>query len=147
MKIAYMVVGVPCSGKSWVCERLTDRYTYVRHDDYIATKGPNAYLEAIRRASETSTLPLLIETPFSMSQIEEPLEAKGFNVTAVFILEGGDVLNEWYKARENAPIPTQHLSRQGTYRTRAEDRQAMRGTSPEIFEFLKLLRRYPWEEK
>lgn len=152
-KQIYMVVGVPCSGKSWVCEQLRDRFHYVRHDDYIDRDYVN---EIVRVANSTRMLPaakpLLIETPFSMSQILEPLEKAGFNVTPVFILETREVLRDRYRAREGTPIPQGHLTRQDTYRVRASHMQAFRGTSSEVLRYLQSLSQYntgfkwPWEK-
>jgi predicted ABC-type ATPase len=148
VKQVYMVIGCPGAGKSWVCNQLRERYEYVRHDDHMTST--NAYLEAIRRASETATKPLLIETPFSVSQIKEPLEKKGFVVTPVFIIEHPDVIRERYRAREGKPIPDGHLTRQNTYWHRSQDWQAYAGTAAAVLDYLKHAapapeRKWPWE--
>jgi len=132
MKHAYLVIGVPCSGKSWVCEQLKDRFCYVRHDDHIG----GHYVDVIIRTATMVTKPLLIETPFSVSQIKDALEKKGFTITPVFILESPEVLNQRYRAREGTPIITGHLTRQETYRQRAVDWGAYRGTSEEVLRYL-----------
>lgn len=145
-KLAYMVVGCPGSGKTWVCSQLVRRYCYVPHDAYIA-KTSNQYLEAIRRAAETTTRPLLIETPFSMSQLEEPLTAKGFHVVPVFIQESDKTLKARYLIREGKPIPDAHLARQRTYRERGIARGAFMGTSSDVLMHLQSIapERMPWE--
>lgn len=140
----YMVVGVPCAGKSWVCEQLRELYTYVRHDDFMAFP-PRTYVEAIKANADGGHKPVLCETPFSMSQIVDPLQAKGFDVEPVFIIEDPETLRERYQAREGKPIPAGHLTRQETYMKRAH---SFFGTSAEVLEYLTQLRprrTWPWE--
>lgn len=142
----YMVIGCPGAGKTWVCRQLASLYNYIPHDDY---RDVNRYLEAIRRNAEVATRPLLIETPFSVSQIKEPLEAKGFHVVPVFIIEHPDVIRARYREREGKPIPEGHLTRQNTYWHRAQDWQAFTGTSAHVLEYLKDAApkpvKWPWE--
>jgi predicted ABC-type ATPase len=132
MKTVYLVVGVPGSGKSWVCNQLKDQFDYVPHDLY-----PKGYIEAIQEYSKIALKPLLIETPFSVSKIVEPLTAKGFEVTPVFIIETVDVTSERYLKREGKPIPQGHLTRIATYIQRAIDLNAVWGTSEEVLTYLK----------
>jgi len=129
----YMVVGVPASGKSWVCSQLADEFFYVAHDAFMDT---NKYLEAIRIGMQMASKPLLIETPFSVSQILEPLQKRGYRVHPVFIIESDKTLETRYRTRENKPIPTQHLSRQRTYAERAQKLQAFSGTSGDVLRYL-----------
>lgn len=144
----YMVIGCPGSGKSWVCRQLTEQYYYVPHDDHMG-KNSNRYIAAIVSASKIAAKPLLIETPFSVSQIKEPLEAHDYHVTPVFILEQPEVISQRYLGREGHPIPAGHLSRQQTYRERADKWQSYRGTSAEVLAYLKnavpAVRKWPWE--
>jgi hypothetical protein len=133
MKQVFMVVGCPGSGKSWVCERLTDLFHYVRHDAFL---GGN-YLREIDRQMAAATKPLLIETPFSVSQIKDPLEAAGIKVTPVFIQEDQAVIRNRYRLREGKPIPPGHLTRQETYRQRALAWGAFQGTSSQVLAHLK----------
>lgn len=139
----YLVVGVPCAGKSWVCEQLRDLYTYVRHDDYMDT---NKYLAAIVRASAASSRPLLVETPFSMSQLVEPLEKHGYRVEPVFIIEDDNTLKQRYRNRERKEIPAGHLTRQRTYMERAAKLDAFAGSSADVLSWLRQKTwKYPWE--
>lgn len=146
MKKAYMVVGCPGSGKSWVCGQLREAFHYVPHDDHRDT---NKYLAAIVRASDIADKPLLIETPFSMSQILEPLQTHGFSVHCVFIQEDEGVIEGRYRAREGKQIPAGHIARQRTYAERARTMQAFAGTSGAVLSYLKNeapnMIRYPWE--
>lgn len=146
----YLVIGVPASGKSWVCEQLTAQFEYVPHDAHIGAKTNNDYIAAIVRAHKVATKPLLIETPFSVSQIKEPLEAHGYIVKSVFIIEDDKTLEERYKVRERKPIPLGHLTRQRTYKDRALTTQAFYGTSDAVLAYLKNAApqakgKLPWE--
>jgi hypothetical protein len=139
-----LVVGVPCAGKSWVCEQLDGLYSYVRHDDHIG----GDYVAAIRGRTLLTTKPVLAETPFSMSQIVEPLQARGLEVKPVFIIEHPDELRARYLAREGKPIPAGHLSRQKTYEQRSKDTGAFRGNSAAVLEYLKRRappEKWPWQ--
>jgi hypothetical protein len=128
----YLLVGVPGSGKTWVCNQLKHLYTHIAHDDY--QKG--GYIEAILEAIPSSK-PLLIETPFSMSKVFGPLIDKGLAVECVFMLERHSVLKARYMAREGKEIPKGHLTRQDTYKQRAEASEAFYGSSEEVLEYLK----------
>lgn len=134
----YLVVGVPGSGKSWVCEQLTQQFEYVHHDGFIGhIAQPQVYVAAILEKAETASKPLLTEAPFSISSIKDPLEEAGYSVTPVFIIEEPEVLSSRYFGREGREIPKGHLSRMNTYAERAEEWGAFRGTSSQVLEFLK----------
>ncbi len=141
-KPVYLVVGVPCAGKSWVCEQLDGLYSYVRHDDHIGGDYP----AAVHGRTLLTTKPVLAETPFSMSQIVEPLEKYGHKVVPVFIIEPEDVLRQRYRARERKDIPAGHLSRQKTYANRAREGRHLTGTSNEVLKILQNIAwKWPWE--
>jgi hypothetical protein len=131
--LVFMVIGCPGSGKSWVCEQLKDRFHYVPHDAFLGV----GYLRAIDKQLRIATKPLLIEAPFSISQIKDPLERAGFTVTPVFIQEAHAVIRARYRAREGKDIPPGHLTRQHTYQQRANLLGAFQGTSSEVLTHLK----------
>lgn len=135
MQEIYLIVGVPGSGKTWVCEQLKDSFDYLRHDDYPNDK---VYVSAVYKLQGTATKPILIETPFSVSQILEPL-SKHFIVTPVFIIETPSLTQLRYESRENKEIPKGHLTRIQTYIERAKALQAFTGTSEEVLKYLKSL--------
>lgn len=132
MKI-YMVIGCPGSGKTWVCEQLKNKFNWVQHDEYMEN---NNYVRAIVHESESTTKPLLIEAPFSISQIKEPLEAKGFDITPVFIQEHPQIIKARYFERDKKEIPKGHLTRQETYASRAKEWNAFSGTSAQVLAHL-----------
>lgn len=133
-QIVTLLVGVPGSGKSTVCEQLDHIYTYVPHDDY---KGNSSgHKETILRAAINGDKPVLTETPFSISDMKDPLESCGLTVRTVFILEDPKVLAARYKDREGKEIPKGHLTRQETYRKRAEESNSFAGTAKDVLEYL-----------
>lgn len=135
MKKVYLIIGCPGSGKTWVCEQLIDKYNYIPHDLFIDLK--ETYVDAIDRLSGNVTKPLLIETPFSISQILVPLKKLKFDVEQIFIQESEQVLAARYKKRENKDIPMGHLTRQRTYMQRAKDGGHFYGTANEVLNHLR----------
>lgn len=130
MTRVYLLVGVPCSGKSWVCEQLKAKYEYIPHDAHIG----GDYIAEIRDRAATTTKPLLIETPFSMSQILNQLQ--DFDVTPVFIVEELSTLQTRYMEREGKSFPTGHVTRQQTYIDRALTVGAFAGDSSAVLHHL-----------
>lgn len=130
----YLVVGVPGSGKSWVCEQLASAFDHLPHDEY---ENLTHYISDIKRLTQFAKKPVLIETPFSVSQILGPLQADGYDVTPVFIIETEDVTTKRYEDREGKAIPKGHLTRIKTYAARAAELGSFRGTSEEVLDFLK----------
>ena len=138
MNDAYLVVGVPASGKSFVCDQLKDTFHYVHHDGFIYLKDPQAYLAEVLKASKIATRPLLIEAPFSMGILDD-LKFRAFKVVPVFIIEKPEVLRERYaeRGRHEAHIIQGHLTRQKTFEFRAREQSAFVGNSTQVLEHLK----------
>lgn len=136
MKKIFMVIGCPGSGKSWVCDQLKDIFDYVHHDLFVGMAG-GTYVNEILKRSQNAKRPLLIEAPFSISQIKDPLEQMGFQIEPVFIQEDPGVITERYLKREKKEIPKGHLTRQQTYNSRADEWKAFKGTSSQVLEHLK----------
>jgi len=138
MKKIYLVVGVPGSGKSWVCEQLNTECLYISHDLFSVGREAGTYLnEVLRCASETNDKPLLIETPFSVSKLRDPLMNAGYVVVPVFIVETLETLTSRYEKREGKPLPKGNLTRMNTYAERAKELGAFSGTSLEVLDHLK----------
>lgn len=135
----YLVVGTPGSGKTWVCKQLGDKYDHLAHDDYSDSKRyvKDAMHNVDYNAINSIHKPTLIETPFSVSQVMEPIEAKGYTVIPVFIIESPDTTAKRYEEREYKPIPQGHLTRIETYRQRAKELKAFSGTSEQVLAYLK----------
>lgn len=132
----YLVVGTPGSGKTWVCKQLETKFAYLSHDDFINQSSVD-YTNAAARLADYSNVPILIETPFSVSKIVEPLMKRGFVVIPVFIIETEEVTSKRYEDREGRPIIQGHLSRIATYINRAREMGAFKGTSQEVLDYLK----------
>lgn len=130
----YLLVGVPCSGKTWVVNQVLEQFEPVRNDDHIG----GDYIGAILKASDRETgKPVLAEAPFSVAQVVDPLKARGRRVIPVFILEREGKLIARYFERTGEQIPQGHLTRQETYRIRAETMKAFSGTSAEVLSHLR----------
>lgn len=132
-QIIYLIVGAPGSGKTWVAKQLGDKFNYVPHDDY--TDGD--YVKALINAGRVSRLPVLAETPFSVTQIIDPVRKAGIDIKPVFILESPHTTQSRYEKREGKPIPQGHLTRIETYRKRAKELRAPSGTSKDILDYLR----------
>jgi uridine kinase len=134
VKTIYLIVGTPGSGKTWVCNQLKEQFDYLPHDDF---DNDVQYVSAIARFAGIATKPILIETPFSVTQVMEPLIKRRFIVIPVFIIESEQVTTQRYEARENKPIPKGHLTRIETYIDRANKLNAFQGTSQQVLDYLK----------
>ena len=135
---AYLVIGIPASGKTWVCTRLSDVYEYWPHDDWMFyDRQVSRYVEHIL-SKKNSPNTLLIETPFSITAIKAPLEAAGMEVIPVFIVEKPEVILTRYNARGKRDMPLGNLRRQETYEKIADEWRAFKGTSTEVLKHLVL---------
>lgn len=139
MAPVYLICGVPAVGKSWIAEHpeIRDKFEYVHHDLFIGMSG-DAYVRAILE-KRNAPRPILAEAPFSVSQIKEPLEKAGLKVTPVVVVEKPEELQKRWDKRGNVAPATRkgHLTRQNTYAERAREWGAFRGTSSEVFEYLR----------
>lgn len=137
MQDIYLLVGVPAAGKSWVLSRSASNYTCVPHDHHIGRDYPVAVMEVARNADR----PVLIEAPFSMSQIMGPLVERGFTVHPVFVFADEDTLRDRYRnrGRDETHIICGHLHRQQTFQARVGQYKAFAGTSEDVLNHLNLL--------
>jgi hypothetical protein len=135
MRLVYLIVGCPGSGKTWITDQLKTKYDLVKHDMQSGMTGAK-YAEHIKVAADTSDKPILAEAPFSISEIKEPLEKDGIEVRPVFIQEADGMIEARYRYRENKEIPAQHIARQKTYASRAREYGAFSGTSEQVLKHL-----------
>jgi hypothetical protein len=133
---AYLIIGCPGSGKTWVTNQCSHLFEFIHHDLFVGM-ADKKYVDTILEKSKNATKPLLIEAPFSISVIKDPLTAAGIDVIPVFIQELPHTIRTRYWQRENKDIPNGHLTRQNTYAQRAKEWGAFQGTSGEVLEHLK----------
>lgn len=138
-KTIYMLVGSPGTGKSYVAEHLKNEFEYVPHDN-VGFYGGAKYLQEITKKSQSAKRPILIETPFSMSQLKEPLEKQGHKVVPVFIQEAEHTVAQRYKSRGKL-MPAGFQARQKTYAERAKAGGHFQGTSDQVLQYLKKIAR------
>jgi uridine kinase len=136
IQTVHMVCGVPGSGKSWVCEQLTEKFTYVRHDDFI--KAERDLLAAIISAA-TKDKPVLMDCPFGERELKQKIEALGLKVKPWFIVEPTEIVKSRYLKRTGKALPQASVTRSASIINRANEWQAVRGPSSDIFRALSQL--------
>ena len=128
----YLVCGVSGSGKTWVCKQVTDKFNYIPHDETY-----NDSIGAICGAATADKRPIITECPFAERLFKEKLEAAGFKVIPVFVVETPDVVADRHMKREGRPASKSALSRALTIQTRAEEWRAPFGPSHVVLDYLK----------
>lgn len=128
-----LVIGVPGSGKSWVCEQLLDRYHYVAND--MHKTNPAAAI--IAAATEECYNPVLSDVPFGERKLKDKLEKRGLVVRCVFIREDAATIRERYEQRSGEAANSVILNRISGLSKRAVDWGCFQGTSKEVLEFLR----------
>lgn len=129
----FLIIGVPCSGKSWVAMQVSKRFQWVPHDDFKESEYPSRLIKAAKR----SELPVLGEIPFGLSKIKEEIENYGLKVVTVCISEEEPVLRSRYFQRERKEMPSGRMKLQETQKSRALEAGSFVGTSSEVLKFLK----------
>lgn len=137
MKKLFMLVGCPGTGKTWVANQMKDAMNHIPHDNFL--KNRQGYLNQIAAQfkDQNNKKPILIETPFSVSQLREPLEQQGIKVECVYIQEPSGTIENRYFNRDGKTIPQGHLTRQETYKERAKESGSFFGTSQQVLDYLK----------
>lgn len=126
----YLIVGVPGSGKTWVCKQLSDVFDYIPQDKYIGKKL--AYHLAIKSAKRT----VVTDVPFGEAARKLELEKLGFEVIPIFIIEQRSVVASRYRARERKALDPSSLARASTLVNRARQWRAFHGTSKQVLDHL-----------
>jgi hypothetical protein len=132
MKPVFLVIGVPGSGKTWVCEQLTEKFDYVPHDP-----GWETHLLRLLKAARKGDKPVISEVPFGERDLIASLRSKGVKVKPIFVVEKPEVAASRYQRREGKPIGKGHLKRAATMAQRAARWGAFSGTSTEVLRHLK----------
>jgi len=133
MQKIFLLCGVPGSGKTWVATQLRDKFHYCENDDYIG----NDYGAELIKESRNAPKAILATCPFAERDLRDRLERAGCEVIPVFVLEDGQTVRKRYEAREQRPIPSQHITRSISIKNRASEWGAFGGKSTEVLEFLR----------
>lgn len=132
MNKIYLIVGVPGSGKSWVCNQLKDKFNYIPHDK-VHECNTQLYIDNINFIARTRDKPVLAETPFSVSIYTDAIQ----NIETVYILEDYNKVLERYEVREGKRPSPGDRTRQETYTKRAKKSNSFSGTSQEVLNYLR----------
>jgi len=83
----YMVCGASGSGKSWVCEQLTDKFNYISYDKNSKKK----HIDLLKGADQSK--PTLYDPPIKISTFIKR-HSHEFNIIPVFIIEDVSVVKD-----------------------------------------------------
>lgn len=136
--LLFLICGSPGSGKTWVCTRAaTFGFNYVPHDDHIN----GDLIGALKEAAEENSKPLLTECPFGERQLKADLEAAGFEVKPIFVFEPLSVVSQRYKSRTGKELTQAMKTRAVTIKKRIDEWEAPHGSSEQVLQYLKDLRK------
>lgn len=128
----YLLVGVPASGKTWVCDRLKGA-KIVRNDDY---KERSRYLNALKDAHEESSI-VIGEAPFRAAELASSLERSNIPVKQVLVTAPLTEIEKRYKERPEG-LHYRPAFRTNHARYEADpDRFEFSGTSEQVLDWLK----------
>jgi Zn ribbon nucleic-acid-binding protein len=126
-KTVFVVAGCSGSGKSWVCNQLTDKAGYISHDKI---KGN------VDAAIDSNSLNIVMYDPTVKVSTFINRHDHLYNIRAVFILETDLVVEERIKKRGG--IFTKHIVKRNLeMRKRAAKYGEFSGTSQEVLDYLK----------
>lgn len=134
MSPVYLLIGVPCSGKTWVADALqkANSWLWVEHDAYHVED----YWKAVWYAAGAAGTPVIAEAPFRASVLKEQLEKKGVKVVECYITAPEALLEQRYEARKGLAYPKAFRTNLAKYNARYKD-LTIRGTSSEVLQLLK----------
>lgn len=126
----YLLIGCSGSGKSWVCNQLTDKFTYVSYDG-VRKKNHIPGLLAY------SDKPKLYDPPIKISTFFKRHSSR-FNIICVAILESDEVVKSRVESR-GGKWTLGLVKRNATIVKRAQKYSCYSGTSQEILHYLQLI--------
>ncbi len=127
MNTVYLICGVSGSGKSWVCQKLKDKFNYIPHDDYIH----GDLVGALYRADLKK--PLITECPFGERALRENLEDAGLIVKPFFIFEAPYIIEQRFRSREGKAPLKSVMTRALSIKDRIDEWNVPHGTSDQIY--------------
>ncbi len=151
-----IVCGVPGSGKTWVCEQLTQKFKYIPHDHYIGRIGEpgrfgsadrppseKPFLDALEKAAMEGDQPVLTECPFAERELVTQLLRRGLSVDSVFIVEPVEIVRERYHKRSGKDISKSTETRCKTIVNRAVEWNKRYGRCESVLKYLQDLQLEP----
>lgn len=145
IQTVHMVCGVPGSGKSWVCEQLTDKFKYIKHDDYIKplrlkddkmSEGDKDFIADIIKAAKGKK-PVLIDCPFGERDLRAKIQLVGLTVKPWFIVEKAEVVKSRYQSRTGRELPMSSVTRCETIMNRVAEWDAPHGPALAVLNALR----------
>ncbi len=130
MQPVYLICGVSGAGKTWLCRKLQNKFTYVPHDEHYQDQTW-VVLEAAK-----GDKPVITECPFAERILKNDMEQVGLTVTPFFVVTPPDIVTAQYFAREGKQLPKGAYTRATTILNRAIEWEAFHGSSQEVFEKL-----------
>lgn len=130
MKQVHLLFGVPCSGKTWVCNQLQSHgWTYIQHDT-------NTYPGILKLIQLATTDNIIVDCPFNERALRAAIENSGFKVLPLAVTDSPDTINYRYVQRKGVPAPKQILTRAVTIHNKVREWNCQVGTSSEILTLL-----------
>lgn len=126
----YLVSGVSGSGKSWVCEQLLDKFTYVSYDKNSKSK----HLELLKQSSGK---PKLYDPPIKISTFIRR-HSDMFNIRPVFIIEEESVIRARLMQRGGV-FTDSATKRISAIRSRSKKYGIFSGTSSQVLAYLQTI--------
>lgn len=126
-----LVAGAPCSGKSWVCEQLKDKFLYIPHDNFKDSEYWNILIAAQKYSKGK---PVLGEVPWNASGVFDELCDSGNEVRIIYVTASDETLKQRYKQRTGNAIPKQFLKTNERYSYRKPS-----GDSSQVLKILQAL--------
>lgn len=120
-----LMVGVPCSGKSWVAKNARG-VKYIPHDLY----NRHDYYQELVKATLGNRI-VLAEAPFNAQELVDRLERTGVKVEQWLVTASLETLVKRYFAREGKLYPKQFITNRERYET-CRGRFSFAGTSDQV---------------
>lgn len=97
----YVLVGVPASGKSYVCEKLKDKFVVCEHDKVPSRQLYTAAVSALAHGGKT----VIAEAPFNAQELVSALIARRHTVHQVLVTASLPELEQRYLLRAGKSYP------------------------------------------
>jgi gluconate kinase len=126
---AYLLFGVPGSGKTWVATQLKAKFNYIEHDTFPS-------LTSLVRTAAKSPRDIVVTCPFKERELRDMLIRAGLTVIPIAIVEIAEVVAKRYLAREGRPLHQSSITRCATIMNRVNEWQCQYGTSTQVLKLM-----------